>query len=484
MIVPKLAFRKLVRSSRNSLVLISLVSTGVFLFILGDAILGSATAGMQSEFRDGYTGDIAIRAQFERKFGIFGFSIPMIGAYEDIPTLSQVPEIRNVIAQYPFVAASAGLVSGAALLEGSGGYQVKVPVFGVKAEEYYRFFPAIRFIEGRLPRDDEAWIVLPRSRAEEIGAAEGRQLEIGELLQLTMATGSAFTIRAVMLAGIVETPLKGGPVAIPVYTDPITLRALLGLVVGSGDSDGAEAAPSQDLDSFFSDSPSSVGVPGDEGPGGLGLLDQYFSKNSETGDRPDPELGAWHFLLVRLAPGESGFMARKALNRALRELGIAVEAVDWLGVAGLNAGILFLLKTVFQIGMGILAAVVVLVLTNGLAFSVLEQTQEIGSMRAIGGQKGLIRRIYLFQAIILVGTGALAGIIAGAIVLKAIGSVGIPITNAYLYQLFGTRLLMPAFRCRSALASLCGAALVAVVSSIYPMSLAMRTSIAETMATE
>jgi putative ABC transport system permease protein len=485
-IVFKLAVRRLVRSPRNSLVLIGLVGAGVFLFILGDVALGSAATGIRTEFREGYTGDLAIRAKYERKFGIFGFSMPMIGEYEEIPILGQVPEIRSLVAGCPGVVSSAGLVSGASLLEGSGGYQVKVPVFGVKAEEYFRFFPSIRFVSGTIPRDDEAWIVLPRSRADEIGRAEGRQVSIGETLQLTMASGNAFTIRAVRLAGIVETSLRAEAAIIPVYIDPVTLRALLGLATGLAEADSGPGFPqANDLESYFSEPKATTAQAIDSGEAtGLGLLDRYLSNELPALVRPDPEKGSWHFLLVRLGPGESSRAARRTINRDLKNAGIAAEAVDWLAVASLNAGTLVLLKTLFEIGIGVLAAVVVLVLTNGLAFSVLEQTQEIGAIRAMGGQKGFVRKIYLLQALILVGTGAAAGILAGVVVLRIIGSTGIPIGNNYLYELFGTRQLVPVFRYASLLTSLCGSALVAVASSIYPIALAMRTSIVETMASE
>ena len=73
MILPRLAFRGLARNARSSLTLLSLVAAGVLLFSIGDAALGSAATGIRTEFQDAYTGDIVVKAAFERKFGIFGF---------------------------------------------------------------------------------------------------------------------------------------------------------------------------------------------------------------------------------------------------------------------------------------------------------------------------------------------------------------------------------------------------------------------------
>ena len=153
-------------------------------------------------------------------------------------------------------------------------------------------------------------------------------------------------------------------------------------------------------------------------------------------------------------------------------------------MAGLNASILFVLKTVFEIGLGVLAGVVVLVLTNGLAFSVIEQTKEIGSMRAMGAFRAFVARLYFLQSLAIVAMGVVLGSLAAWLVLLGIGRVGIPITNSYLYMLFGVSVLRPSFMPAAALAALAAAVVVAGIVSIYPMVLAMRTSIAQTMSAE
>jgi putative ABC transport system permease protein len=487
MILPKLAVRSLVRNRKNSVVLVGLITAGIFLFVTGYAVLSSATGGMKREFQDGYTGNIAIRVKSERKFGLFGISVPNIGEYEDSPILGQVPEIRKLLAAEPGVISAAALVSGAALLQGPSGYEVKVPIFGVKAEEYFRLFPAIHFISGSPPLANEAWIVLPKSRADDIEKAEGRKLCLGDSFQFTMASGSAFTIRAVKLAGIVETPIKGNDATAPVYTDPVTLRSLMGITVGVGpehSKDRGNAPETLDVDSFFGSPQVPASPSAAEDARGLDLVSQYLSEARPEAPRPDPELGAWHFILVRLKPGMDSFSTRWVLNESLKKAGISAEAVGWLSVAGLNASILSLIMSIFKAGMAILAAVVTLVLANGLAFSVLEQTGEIGTMRAMGAQGAFIKRLYFLESIILVGLGTLIGLALAMLALQFIGMVGIPIKNSYLFQLFGTALLKPAFPQGAILISLCGGGLVAVISSIYPIHLATRMSIVETMAAE
>jgi putative ABC transport system permease protein len=489
MITLKLALRGLARNRKSSLVLIGLVGVGVCLFLLGDSVLGAASSGIRTEFQDGYTGDAAVRAKFERKFGIFGFSMPTIGEYEEMPVLAGLPEIRELARSTKGIEAVTAIVSGAALLQGPGGYEVKVPVFGVEAESYFDFFPSLGFTRGGRPAGDDAWIVLPESRAEEIEKAEGRTLKPGDELQFTMASGSAFTIRAVRLAGIVETPIRDQSELAAVYTDPTTLRALLGLSLGNKPENAAQSeAQATDLDSFFSgsESPAADATGGSQASGstrGLDLLQSYLD-TEEPSAMIDVEQGAWHFLLIRFAPGAKAGPTLRTLNRSLAAAGFEAEAVDWLSVAGLNASILFLLKTIFEIGIGVLAGVVILVLTNGLAFSVIEQTKEIGSMRAMGAYRSFVARLYFLESLILVTVGVALGSLAAWLALSGIAKVGIPIANSYLYMLFGVSLLRPSFLPGAAAAALAASIVVAAVASIYPMILAMRTSVAETMAAE
>ncbi|MBL8966192.1 MAG: FtsX-like permease family protein, partial [Spirochaetaceae bacterium] len=384
------------------------------------------------------------------------------------------------------VAAAEPIVSGAALLAGPGGHELKTAAFGVEGG-YFALFPRLKFLSGAAPEAGErAWIVLPRSRAEEFEKAEGRKLAIGDSLQLTMATKGAFAIRAAVLKGIVESPSRGGEEGAPVYVDPTTLRSLLGLALGNAPTaaEAAGEAEAVDLASFFDAPAESAAGTTDEAPAGLEYAARLLASGSAEPERYDVEKGAWHFVLARLEPGTSATLALAAANASLRKAGMAAEAVDWLSIAGMNASVLFLLKTVFEIGIAILAAVVILVLSNGLAFSVIEQTKEIGTMRAIGAQTAFVRKLFFLQALALCLAGTAFGVLLARLALAGVGAAGIPISNDYLVMLFGTSVLKPALSAGAALASLAGAGAVAAISSVYPMYLATRTSVAQTMGAE
>ena len=180
------------------------------------------------------------RARFDRDFGIFGFNVPVISEYETIPVLPEEAAIKGILDACPSVAKSAPMVSGAALLETGRGYQAKLAIFGVDGPDYFSLFPSLSFVSGEIPRSKAAWIVLPKTRVEEIEKAEGRKVELGEKLQLVMAVGDSFTIRAVSLEGIVEPEAENGEASLLAYTDPTTIRSLMGLSIGARKAKGAE----------------------------------------------------------------------------------------------------------------------------------------------------------------------------------------------------------------------------------------------------
>jgi ABC-type lipoprotein release transport system permease subunit len=486
MILPKLSLRNLRRNPKNTAALVVLVAAGVLLFNCGEAMLGSAASGIQREYRDGYTGDLAVRARFDRDFGIFGFNVPVISEYETIPVLPETEAIRGIVGACPSVAASASMVSGAAMLETGRGYQAKLAIFGVDGKEYFSLFPSLSFVAGTVPSGKDAWIILPRTRVEEIEKAEGRKLEIGEKLQLVMAVRDSFSIRAVSLAAIVEPEAEKGEASLLAYTDPTTIRSLLGLSTGARKAAVAEedadvgAEDSSGIEDLFASPAAEVAGEGM----GLGLVSKLLGEAREPTQVIDPAKGAWHFLLAKSAPGVPPAKVIAEINAALRSSGIQAEAVGWLKVAGMNAGILFLLKTVFEIGMAVLAAIVVLVLANGLAFSVLEQTKEIGTMRAIGAGTSFVRNLFLLQSLYISLAGAALGTILSWALLSALGSVGIPIDNSYLLLLFGSSSIKPGFSPSAAFWGFASSGLVALASSAYPITLALRTGIVQTMEAE
>jgi len=74
----------------------------------------------------------------------------------------------------------------------------------------------------------------------------------------------------------------------------------------------------------------------------------------------------------------------------------------------------------------IIAAIIILSISNTLTMTVLERTSEIGTMMALGARRSTILRRFLSEGAVLGVLGGLIGVIAGVALAIAISAVGIP----------------------------------------------------------
>jgi putative ABC transport system permease protein len=74
----------------------------------------------------------------------------------------------------------------------------------------------------------------------------------------------------------------------------------------------------------------------------------------------------------------------------------------------------------------IIALIVILTISNTMTIAVLERTTEIGTALALGATPRLVLRGFLVEGVVLGVTGALAGLVLGALAAVWISAVGIP----------------------------------------------------------
>ncbi|HYX34766.1 MAG TPA: FtsX-like permease family protein [Oligoflexus sp.] len=77
----------------------------------------------------------------------------------------------------------------------------------------------------------------------------------------------------------------------------------------------------------------------------------------------------------------------------------------------------------------LLAVIIIGGIMNSMWMSVRERTKEIGTVRAIGAQRGFILQMFVFEAIMLGFLASGLGVLFGSIVILAINGMNIPITN-------------------------------------------------------
>jgi putative ABC transport system permease protein len=127
------------------------------------------------------------------------------------------------------------------------------------------------------------------------------------------------------------------------------------------------------------------------------------------------------------------------------------------------------------------AIVALIIITNTLIISVTERAGEIGTVRAIGGQKAFVRSMLTLEVLMTaVGFGAI-GVAVGSLTVGVLNAVGIQATNLFLQVLFGGAALHPVLSFGSLVAAIFAVAVIGVAASLYPASVALRVSPARAM---
>jgi len=170
-------------------------------------------------------------------------------------------------------------------------------------------------------------------------------------------------------------------------------------------------------------------------------------------------------------------MAR--LNQAFTQQGLALELRSWSDLADYYHEVVNLFDGIFSIVQLIVLAIVLLGIVNTMVMAVMERTPEIGTIRAIGGTRGEVMRLFISEAFILGLVGSVLGVIFAILLAQGITAAGIMMpTPPGSSQTYPIRIFTDAeLLWKNGLFGL----LIAVLSSIYPAVKASRMVITQAL---
>ena len=490
MILFHIAFRNLLRRGRKNLVVAILIAVGVAAFFVGNAVLESSIGGIQRTFSDNFTADLSVSEHSEQSFSLFGPDIPVIGEYESEPVLLNAADIGARIAAYPGVAGTAYVLSSPLLVEAGGARDTGLGL-GVIGEEYFSLFHGLHFTVGAAPSPGSSgWAVITAEWASKIKAAQGHAPVPGDKVQLTFFRNQTFTIREATLAGVIQYQPANKALSSVVIVDVRVLRALCGFSqvdATQSPTAGGQGSPptgdsAGDVDSLFSApaSPPAVSGTGDQSsaPVSIKELQKIMSEAHREGTGLDASPlghnGAWHFILVRTAPGADKGRIAATMRKELIGAGLSVQVRDWRGTAGAVALYVYLMQFVLFIGLFMVGGIVLILTINSLVMSVFERTGEIGTMRAIGTPRGFIRGLFVIETSALTLISAVTGILLGSAAVAILDLASLQLNNEILVLLFGGTALHPAISSGNIGVSVVAALVLGTVAWVYPVRLALR----------
>lgn len=165
-------------------------------------------------------------------------------------------------------------------------------------------------------------------------------------------------------------------------------------------------------------------------------------------------------------------VAQGQVEAALKKAGLELKVVDWQTAAGLVGQFIIVIKAVLYIAIFIIFLVALVIINNSMIMATMERVTEIGTMRAIGAQRGMVLAMFLVETAVLgllAGTGG-AGL-AGLLV-KLLAVEGVPAPSPELVFLFGGPRLFPELGASNLLLGAVIIGFVSLASTFYPAFIA------------
>jgi putative ABC transport system permease protein len=478
--VLRIALRNLVQHRSKTLIIGTLITLAVALGLVGNTVFHSAQESLKKTFTQNFTGDVLILPK-SIQGGIFGASnggngngppiLPLMKDYEKVYALVKAePEVAHLTSQISayvlFNLQDSGLNFGLA--------------FGIDPADYFKTFDNIVMLSGHKLRPGETGILLHEKVVKALKEQNDVDLKVGDEIQLNNFGEAGFKIRQVPIVGIFKFRAgneRSFAFMQPNFVDVNTLRALKGNTILTPSDLKFDAKKTAELDMSDSDffSGATVTAHGSQAAARPDLA-QLLPPPAQTSDPVSAKSGAWNYILIKVKPQVQVKAFVDKLNELFDAQKLDVKAQDWVPSAQPDSGVFFAISVIFNVVIWLLAIVSVIIIMNTLVASVMERTAEIGTMRALGAQKGFVRNLFIVETLAITALFGGLGIVLGLLLLTLLHFTGLPAPNDFMRLIFGGPRLYPNLDLGQVGVSLAVLLLIALVSWVLPVRMALRVS--------
>jgi ABC-type lipoprotein release transport system permease subunit len=244
-------------------------------------------------------------------------------------------------------------------------------------------------------------------------------------------------------------------------------------------------------DALFGGGPGGGGDAGPEAPAGdgfaagfdVGTVDAAGGEGEEEAPLTEEERNSGLVLNAAIMLKDQSRIesARATIEQAFEQHGLGLTVVDWQAASGIVGQFVVMVRIVLYVAIFIIFSVALVIINNSMVMATMERVKEIGTLRAIGAQRGFVTAMFLLETCMLgVISGAL-GAAAGAGIMIWLGKVGLPATADVLVFLFSGPRLYPTYGLGNLVAGMLIIVLVSLVATLYPALLATRIQPIEAM---
>ncbi len=489
---------KNLREHKSKTVIISLFLTfGIAIVIMGNSFLESINRGLEKDFRENYTGDIAIGAKEPKgtRVDIFGVnSVTTTGEMPQIDAILDLEKVEQILAEETEITKKTKLISAQVIV--AKGLEMDMDaimdrddltfddlpismLFAGEDETYWETFSDVHFVEGTYPAPNTNEVIIDTRVQRAFKGLYREDLNLGDTILMCGTNG--VTIREAKVVGIFDPPNENSAMFQIIYCNPSLARSFANLTYASSFSQ--ELPDSVDLgisdiseDDMFSFDDDFFAISEDDSFLGSNSsnFDDILGDTTLRDKLNETDDGAWQFILTKVDHPSKINQTIAKLNARFVQEGLEVRAMDWKDAAYSYSGTVDGIGFIFNLLIIILAIVVFIIIMNTMTVSVIERTGEIGTMRAIGAEKRFVKRLFYTEAVLLTVISAIVGIILAFIIMAIFNACNITITNSIAKMILGGGLLhfSPTFKIIfiTVLIALFGS----IISNKYPVSYALK----------
>jgi putative ABC transport system permease protein len=429
-----------------------LVVFGTFLLVFGETFTRSAKVASEASIIDNFTGDFIVYSERSReKPSPFAFNTPLPNI-QDIDAitayLAGLPEVETVV---PF-AQNYSVIS----VDGPKG-KIEMPFifYAIPPASYGKAFANTRMLKGDYFASGDGILISAYQNAQ-YQKRYNVQLAVGDTVTvLGLSDGGGVNAIRTRVRGIFDPRFYKNVFNYINFIDIGTYSRLYdftGVARGSlpaGLEKGLAAAADSE-DNIFA------------------LAGDSASTKIDTARLASESLSGFTMIAVKLKDHSAlgPVMARVAAK------GMGIKLARWDEASGFFARISSGLQGFIWFATALIFLVVAFIFTNTLIINIIERTGEIGTMRALGSEKGFIRGIFLVETLMLNLTACLVGLLLSLLVILVFSRTGIPLPDTISQYIIGGGNLTLSLDAIPFAMALVVVALVSVIATLYPVRVA------------
>jgi putative ABC transport system permease protein len=493
-LIIKIAWRNIQRHRGKSLVVGIIMFLGAMVMTIGNGVVSAMEKGLRENIMNRFTGQIVVMSAKQEQDNVI---FTPLG--KDVEVITGFDGIKKVLSSQDYIAKYLPVGKGLTLILNDNGDVGYALVLGVRFEDYQKMFKNnIQLVEGKLLKNDDRGILVSSGSRKRVYdeqdfwlQPEGVPMNDKNLTPEALANKGSLDVRnSIVMMGTSQEnttmDIKMDVTGIIKYSylndfwknfnimDIESFREVFNYVTAT---DVVTVVPKEkqkllDRDNFDSLFGESVVEKVD-----TGMKNYDVSKligKRVVRKKVNVDSGAYNLIFVKLKDIDAIESSAEKLNRAFKAAGADVRAVPWKKAIGQLGDIAMIMRGATIGFVMLIFFVAIIIIMNTLSMAALERVSEIGMMRAVGAQKSFITGMFFAETAMISFVFGGAGIIAGAIVVAVLNSLGITTENHILELLFGGDVFRPALAGMDILIGVIELALVTVLATLYPLKVARR----------